>query len=77
MTSTIPIKIRLAILEYLGRVSVDVSAEVVADVIGRSRSVTQRHLSTLCKEGVIEANTGSSFLVGGNTKMYSLTVRDA
>lgn len=77
MTSTIPIQIRLAILEYLGRVSVDVSAEVVADVIGRSRSVTQRHLLTLCKEGKVEANTGSSFRVGGNTKMYCLRVKDA
>lgn len=76
MTSTVPIQIRQAILEYLGRVSVDVSAEVIADVIGRSRSVAQRHLSALCKEGIVEANTGASFRLGGNTNMYCLKVKD-
>ncbi|KKN85745.1 hypothetical protein LCGC14_0275500 [marine sediment metagenome] len=76
MTSTVPIALRQAILEYLGRVTVDVSAEAVALAVGRSRSVAQRHLGALCREGVVEWNTGFNLHSRGNTKMYYLVRED-
>ena len=72
MTSTVPIALRHAILEYLGRVNVDVSAEVVADAVGRSRSVAQRHLGALCREGVVESSRGFNLRIGGCSKMYHI-----
>ena len=76
MTSTVPIALRQAILEYLGRVNVDVSAEAVALVVGRSRSVAQRHLGALCREGVVGAETGFNLHSRGNIKMYHLVKED-